>query len=203
MLSITQVYERLDALGKTAPGSVRELAFFAFGHLTGITLALTHEDEDHAGTETRDPLDKDARLKDFGLHDELIDWCSIRQAFHPLALVKIWGAKRSAKVRAHIKRLLESKTEPKDGLEDAAALSILKESYAQRLANALGLPVCWHARVGLAVAALALLQPFNAWFRPAKSAPERRTWLRVHKYGGFATLTGASSYKVTIELCRV
>lgn len=86
-ISILHVYGHIDALGRTHPGSVRQLHFFSHGYKCGPVLLNTYDNSD---SDARDPTDKDPRTKDF-LPSNLARFSNFKAAFMRDAYVKAWG----------------------------------------------------------------------------------------------------------------
>jgi hypothetical protein len=86
-ISILHVYQHIDALGQTQPGSVRQLHFFSHGYRDGPVLLNTY---DNIKGDARDPTDKDPRTKDF-LPSNLARFSNFKAAFMRDAYVKAWG----------------------------------------------------------------------------------------------------------------
>lgn len=87
-ISILDVYGHLSTLGRTHPGSVKQLHFFSHGYSMGPVLLNTYDNT--KSNDARDPTDKDPRTKDF-LPVNLAHYPNLQAAFVRDAYVKAWG----------------------------------------------------------------------------------------------------------------
>lgn len=90
VMSITDVYDFIRNIGRTDPGTVRELNFFGHGWHGGPILVNS---KDHSGTTARDPDDKDGRShKDFSSPNMNGTALSeLSSAFAPDGFSWLWG----------------------------------------------------------------------------------------------------------------
>lgn len=85
--SIVDFYKALDAIGKRAPGTVREASIISHAWPGGPILRNTY---DRASGDSRDPSDSDGRIKDWksATQSTVPD---LKKAFHADAYLKVWG----------------------------------------------------------------------------------------------------------------
>jgi hypothetical protein len=108
-ISIVDVYEYIDRIGRDAPGTLAQLHFFSHGYSRGPILLNTDDDVGSKSTD-RDPGDKDPRYKDFLQTNIKGRWPHLPQAFAPGARVKSWGCFTDEYVRKRINAVLHTKS---------------------------------------------------------------------------------------------
>ncbi len=91
VMSILDIYEAVQNIGSTSPGTLAELSFFSHGWMGGPI--LVNSNDSLTGTFARDPDDKDPRLfKDFtSPTTDPAKLANFKKAFHPNGYSWIWG----------------------------------------------------------------------------------------------------------------
>ena len=149
-ISITDVYRHICGLGKFGPGTLREFSIFSHAYWNGPIMLNTFEaDPPYKSSDSRDPDDKDARMKDFehpkkNLSDPegCLAITNYRRALYAV-LKKTKDSDRVRYVDSNDKTVEKTVGEVKRDLADA-----LKDNYIYALAKFLGVPV-WGAPPGL------------------------------------------------------
>lgn len=98
-IDVLDVYAYLDAIGKSAPGSVWSVEFFGHADKKAPILWDTTQREEYDDKPLRDPLDQDPRPKDFG--DAVFSaYPDLFAAFLSKAIWRIWGCNVDRKILA-------------------------------------------------------------------------------------------------------
>ena len=108
VMSITDVYSVVRGIGRTDPGTVRELNFFGHGWHGGPI--LVNSSDNAAGT-TRDPDDKDGRsLKDFvSPNMDATATSELSAAFNADGFIWLWGCVFAAAPLQVLHQLMKNK----------------------------------------------------------------------------------------------
>lgn len=93
-LSIVDLYEYLDKVGRRRPGTVSEVSIFSHAHIGGPILYNTIERPNFKGRDNRDPKDFDGRPKDFR-STEMAGWSKLPDAMSPNSNWHLWGCQAS------------------------------------------------------------------------------------------------------------
>ena len=110
-MSIIDVYKHVQELGRTEPGSLRELSFLSHGFLFGPI--LVNSDDGLAGDAARDPNDKDGRLTDFDPPNmDAAAKADFQKAFAPDGFIWVWGCVFANSPRQVLHRVLSSRKYP-------------------------------------------------------------------------------------------
>lgn len=123
VLSITDVYEFVRNIGRTDPGTVKELNFFGHGWHGGPILVNS---KDHSSTTARDPDDKDGRgSKDFRSPNMNATALSeLSSAFAADGFTWLWGCVFAAAPFQVLHRLLKNRKYRNGTLKDGDLIEL-------------------------------------------------------------------------------
>jgi hypothetical protein len=123
-ISITDFYKYLAEVGVREPKSVKEIGIFSHSWPGGPILYNTGERAHFAATiSPRDPLDFDARPKDFNAHN-FPGYEKMPDSFAPGCRFTIWGCSATTHFKFRSRRALQA---IKDGLAEDAFFTVRSE----------------------------------------------------------------------------
>jgi len=131
VMSIVDVYRFVEDQSAKDPNTVYELSFFAHAWEEGPVFVDSNDDRLYKNAsgmvvvitdDSRDPDDKDARLKDFEAVNR--DVVKFRTAFHPDGAVRNWGCLHTPRDVELLKRLVRHKDYKRTGMKDSQTLTL-------------------------------------------------------------------------------
>lgn len=139
VISITDVYDYIERLGRTEPESVQEVSFFGHSWMGGPILVNSYQrDEYKTGSKAkeRDSWDKDGRLKDFNTTNMSSSyWRNLRKAFKTDGYFWLWGCLFSRMHYVVLNKLVHSRSYRNTPISQHTDNDIIEFSFSRSFAN--------------------------------------------------------------------